>query len=123
MDPVAGIQHSRGRTNRNELHLAAHVGSIAGVVALLLSGVVDVNQQDSSSNGWTPLMVGAFGGFFRIVESLLNEGASPSIAGDSGETALHLCAHQGCASVARALIAAGAELEAANGERRTTVRC
>ena len=93
----------------NELHLAATVGSTKRAVALLSSGLIDIDQ--GNPMGATPLMCAAFHGHSQVVGILLNKGANVSLVDEYGATALHLSAQEGDLSVSEMLIEAGADLE------------
>lgn len=109
--PQLLVQHwPRGPDN--DLHGAAREGSTKRTLALLSQGPIDVNQ--GTPLGSTPLMLGAFNGFPRIVKILLAKGANTSIVADNGGTALHLSSMQGHLLVTTLLVEAGADLEATN---------
>ena len=80
--------------------------------------VLDIDQA-GGPEGWTPLMVAAFHGFSGVVGVLLNKGASVSIVGDGGVSALHLSAREGHVMVAKLLVRAGANMEAGDSQGDT----
>lgn len=71
------------------------IGLTDRILALLSRGSITIEEATQRDDGWTPLTVGALRGFPRIVETLLHEGADPSIARDDGATALHIASRHG----------------------------
>lgn len=94
----------------NELHRAARYGPAERVLAVLLKGMIDVNQ--GTPDGLTPHMHGATQGSPRIIQILLNRGADASVVTDEGVTALHLSSQHGHLSATNLLAKSGADLEA-----------
>ena len=97
----------------NELHRAVGSGSLQRVLALLSTKSIDIDQR-TLEEGFTPLMIAAFCGHFRIVRILLDEGANVSIKGENGLTALHRSAQEGHLAVTKLLVQACPDLEAMN---------
>lgn len=62
----------------------------------------------------TPLHVAALRGDRETVRALLEAGADPNVANDSGTTPLHAALQEAHAQVARMLVAAGASLDASD---------
>ena len=91
------------------LLFAAQQGDVAVAQALLLSGA-DVN--DKAADGTSALVIAAHSGNGELARLLLDSGADPNLMG-SGYAALHIAiGHQDLALV-KALIAAGANVNAA----------
>lgn len=93
----------------NDLHTAAHLGSVGGTKAVLSRGLINFDQ--GSPEGWTPLMIAARGGHSRVAKVLLDSGADVSVTADNGVTALHVSAQSGHIS--------GADLDARTREGAT----
>lgn len=98
----------RGPTN--PLHAAAAGGSLQGVLFVLSSGSIDINQ--GNPQGLTPLIIAAARAHTGIVSLLLQNGASVSSVSDEGTTALHTGCMNGHRVVCQVLIKAGSNLEA-----------
>ena len=90
------------------LHSAANDGSFERVFGIVSTGCIHINQ--GSSEGWTPLMLAADGGYSRIVSFLLDKGAVARVMGDEGVTALHVSAKNGHVVVTLMLIRAGVDV-------------
>ena len=93
-----------------ELRNAAEDGDLAGLCAILATGV-DVNAQDV--DGWTALHYTAFqGDHANCLEALLAAGASVHVVHNGGGTPLLtlLIASQGAVACVRALITAGSDV-------------
>ena len=117
MPAVRSLQQ-RPRGPFNKLHLAARVGSTERTVALLSSASIDIDK--AGPEGWTPLMIAAFGGYSRVIKILLNKGANVSVVKDDGATALHLSAQKGHLAVSKMLMKASADLEAKTSTQGNT---
>jgi ankyrin repeat protein len=93
------------------LHLACTVCRTPDIVRLLLEANADVNKRDI--DGSTPLhwAIEEYSGreTFACVRLLLDAGADATLQNGQGFTPLHKAAYYGNASVAKALIAAGAD--------------
>ena len=113
--PPPPRQSHRGAVNK--LHRAANDGSAERTLAILSAGAGagggSINIDDGDPVGMTPLMLAALNGYSRVVEILLEKGATISIADSDGLTALHAGALGGHAAVTRLLVKAGADLEVA----------
>lgn len=95
----------------SELYAAASSGSVQRTLGLLSSGSSDINR-GCDKDGWTPLMVAAEKGYLRIIRVLLRFDADVSAKADGGHTALHFSIGGKHLAVSKALIKAGADLEA-----------
>ncbi|CAN0346916.1 unnamed protein product, partial [Hapterophycus canaliculatus] len=95
----------------SKLYAAAARGSVERTVALLSRGSVDIDGSYGDA-GRTPLMVASTMGYLRVVRVLLRLGAGVSVADNDGATALHLSVFNQHLAVSKALIKAGAEVEA-----------
>jgi ankyrin repeat protein len=87
---------------------AAMAGNLDGVKLLLKAGV-DIN--DASADGMTPLILAITRHHQDLALYLLEQGANPNLA-EAGFTALHAAAITGQLTVAKALIARGADKNA-----------
>lgn len=94
-----------------QLHAAASTGSVEQALCLLQRGSTDIDCC-CGDDRWTPLMVAAEEGFLRIIRVLLRFGAGVSVRNDRGHTALHISVRNKHLAVTKALIKAGADLEA-----------
>jgi ankyrin repeat protein len=92
---------------RAELERAARVGDVAGIEALLDSGV-DIDSLDQY--GQTALMLAAHNGRLDAIESLLQHEPKLNVTAKYGLSALMLAIVAGHAGVARRLVGAGADL-------------
>lgn len=105
-------------SGRTALHYAAQ--SATGVAQLLAAGA-EVNVVDGE--GLTPLLIAAAEGLSGVVKALAASGrcdvnvALPS----SRRTALHILAHKGHSDCIAQLLAAGADVTAADSEGRTAM--
>ncbi|CAM9523436.1 unnamed protein product [Scytosiphon promiscuus] len=100
-----------------ELHTAAVFGHPRGVAAILSKGSIDIDRHDHT--GWTALMYAARDGHSRVVQLLLNEGASVSAAGATD--VLLISSYFGHLPVTKMLMKAGAEIEAATSAGQTSL--
>lgn len=98
------------RGPENALHKQAAGGSIANVVALLSTGLNDIDGGDP--NGFTPLMLAADKGHAHVVRILLNRGADWVAVNEDGAAALHIATRDGNLPVTKVLVEAGANVEA-----------
>ena len=112
--PSIPPRHQRNRFRFNELHRAAAVGSAEETTALLSGGSFDIDQPDAQ--GWTPLVYACGMGHSHVARILLDKGASASIAGTDGGTAMHMAAERGELHVCMMLVNAGADPEAASDQ-------
>jgi ankyrin repeat protein len=105
------------------LHHAAVSGHNAMVQLLLDNGSLHVDVRDV--NGDTPFRCAADAEHCRTVLLLLDRGADINAAGkhDSGNTALHVAAISGNATMACFLLDQGAKIEATNWLGRTPLLC
>ena len=119
-----------GFDGRTAIHNAAKGGAAGNLVAMLQAGGKP-NVQDR--NGNTPLhlaSMGSFSGGFTdhaaAVRVLLEHGANLHRTNDSGETPLHVATHTGVgaahADVIKALLAAGARPQQADGTGVTALQ-
>lgn len=79
------------------------------------------SPRERNANGNTPLQVAGCGGAIECVKWLLTTDAVADLmtADSEGDTALHDTVANGCVDVARVLVAAGADVNAANKAGRT----
>jgi len=89
----------------------ASSGSVELLLDLLSYDELGVDERHEG-DGWTPLMVASEEGYLRIVRVLLKYGASVSANTDRGHTALHVSVYNKRLAVTKALVKAGADLEA-----------
>jgi ankyrin repeat protein len=86
------------------LHIAAQIGHLDGVRALVTELGADVNQ--AKQDGATPLLIAAQNGHLEVVRALVTEmGADVNQAEQNGSTPLCVAAEQGHLEVVRALVA------------------
>jgi ankyrin repeat protein len=117
------------------LHFASFRGHNAMVELLLANGA---NPNASTMSGVTPLHLAAMRGYEAVVKTLLAHKALPNVVGRASEpsgpgmlimryyfasaqTPLQLAAQNGFAGVAAALLGAGAEIDAEDGNGRTAL--
>lgn len=115
------------------LHFAAFHGHNAMVELLLANGA---NPNATAKEGVTPLHLAAMRGYEAVVKNLLAHKALPNVVGrepsgpttqrlsynlGSAQTPLQLAAQNGFAGVAAALLGAGAETDAEDGNGRTAL--
>mmetsp|Transcript_21874 Transcript_21874/g.30086 ORF Transcript_21874/g.30086 Transcript_21874/m.30086 type:complete len:291 (+) Transcript_21874:39-911(+) len=107
----------RPEDHKNALHVAAEMGHIDCVQALLEHGsVVDavaISKQD------TALILASHSDRPDVVKLLLDHHANPNAANGYGNTALHEACHAGLLNVSKLLVAAGANVAAANKKGST----
>ena len=89
------------------LHLAA-MGDHASTVELLLAAGVAVDRPDEGAAGATALMYAANTGALGSIDVLLRSGASVGASSRDGRSVLHYASFCADATVAEALVAAGA---------------
>jgi hypothetical protein len=97
------------------IHVAAHIGNMNRVKALLNQGV-PVNTR--TDDGWTPLHIAAKNGKLEVVKELLRRGARVNARNHWGYTPLHYAISWGHSRVAHVLVEAGAKIlyRTENGE-------
>ncbi|CAN0297664.1 unnamed protein product, partial [Pylaiella littoralis] len=95
----------------SKLYHAAASGSVERTVAVLSQVSVDIDG-GYGDVGRTPLMVASTMGYLRVVRVLLRLGARASVADNDGATALHLSIVNKHLAVSKALVKAGAGVEA-----------
>ncbi|CAM9221461.1 unnamed protein product [Ectocarpus sp. 8 AP-2014] len=95
----------------SKLYDAAASGSVERAVALLSAGSVDIDGGYGDASR-TPLMVAFTMGYMRVVGVLLRLGGGVSVADNDDATALHLSIVNKHLAVSKALIKAGADVEA-----------
>ena len=96
------------------IHVAACIGDIRMIQALLVAGV-DVNDQESE-NGSTPLHSAVSQGQIDAARVLMKNGADVNKVNKHGWTPLHSAAKGARSGTARALIEAGANVNRADNE-------
>ncbi|CAN0105571.1 unnamed protein product, partial [Pylaiella littoralis] len=95
----------------SKLYHAAASSSVERTVAVLSQGSVDIDG-GYGDVGPTPLMAASTMGYLRVVRVLLRLGARVLVADNDGATALHLSIFNKHLAVSKALIKAGADVEA-----------
>ncbi|TSK98501.1 Ankyrin repeat domain-containing protein 33B [Bagarius yarrelli] len=110
------------KNNRTGLMVACYHGYVDVVIALSLCPYVDINWQDSEGN--TALITAAQAGHITITNYLLNyfPGLDIEKRNCHGFSALMKAAMQGRVDCVRALVMAGADLEARDSGRKLTPR-
>ncbi|KAL4635148.1 ankyrin repeat domain-containing protein 33B [Arapaima gigas] len=110
------------RNNRTALMVACYQGYVDVVIALAQCPYIDVNWQDNEGN--TALIMAAQAGHITITNYLLNyyPGLDLELRNCHGFTALMKAAMQGRAECVRALMLAGADLNARDNGRKLTPR-
>jgi len=98
------------------IHVAAHIGNMNRVKALLNQGV-PVNTR--TDDGWTPLHIAAKNGKLEVVKELLRRGARVNARNHWGYTPLHYAISWGHSRVAHVLVEAGAKLSYRTEEGKT----
>jgi len=99
-----------GANGKRALHLAARKDN-AAMVEILLAAGADVEAKDNE--GYTPLIHAASSDKTQAVSALLAHKANPNAASASNKvTALHFAARFGDIEMAKALLAAGAQVDA-----------
>ncbi|CAH0713010.1 unnamed protein product, partial [Brenthis ino] len=112
-------EHHRDNSGWTPLHYAAFEGHIEVCEALLEAGA-KVDEADNDGKG--PLMLAAQEGHTRLVELLLDQwGAPVDQRAHDGKTALRLAALEGHFATVSALVARGADADAADADRRSTL--
>ncbi len=108
--------NARSEHNETPLHFACDRGN-AAVAHWLIEKGADVNAADDKTRE-SPLLYAVTQQLETVVRALLERGASPRIRSPDGMTLLHAACERGNASIARMLIAKGAYINAAGGEKR-----
>ncbi len=103
--------HLSASSELYELYLAASVGDILKVNALIEKGA-DINKGIAidKADGRTPLFVAAEKGHLNVVKALINSGAEINKETVAGRTPLFVAAEKGHLNVVKALINSGAEI-------------
>eukprot|EP00727_Mastigamoeba_balamuthi_P006414 m51a1_g2393 hypothetical protein (697) ;mRNA; f:734752-737758 len=110
---------AKDSTDNTPLHYAVYYSHLHTARALLV--FLDKNKHVDARNdlGLTPLYVAAARGDIKMVNLLLDSGASPDIPSASGRSPLHEAALNCDAPMIEALLKKGANPNAADTERRT----
>ncbi|XP_075988656.1 uncharacterized protein LOC142984759 isoform X2 [Anticarsia gemmatalis] len=112
-------EHHRDNSGWTPLHYAAFEGHIEVCEALLEAGA-KVDEADNDGKG--PLMLAAQEGHTRLVELLLDTwGAPVDQRAHDGKTAFRLAALEGHVETVAALHARGADADALDADRRSTL--
>ncbi len=100
------------------LHLAAYFRRPECIPPLLQAGLpADVRARAPGTyEGCTPLQLAVAGQAESAVALLLKAGAHPNLVDEAGWTPLHHAAHEGHRAIAKALILAGADVNALCGD-------
>lgn len=107
-------------TEANRLHIAARMGDIAKLNALIEEGAM-IDHKDASGN--TALHYSVKSGFRNVVEFLINRHAKVNASGEEGKTSLHHAAQHAHQRVAQLLIAQGANLNPKESAGDTPLHC
>ena len=113
------ILKRRGAPPRNNLHVAAGIGDLAALRALLPEN----NSTDANTlDGWgaTPLLYAASGGQSDAFDYLLEKGADPRIKDELGLTLVHAAAMSGNSRILAKALDLGLEVNARHAERGAT---
>ena len=102
-----------GVKNKNPLHVAAGLGDVKKVKALLNAGR-DVNERDSF--GATPLLIATVSGQEEVVDFLLSRKANPKISAKDGYTLMHGAAFSGKKSMVNKALSLGLGVNARYGD-------
>ncbi|CAM9661569.1 unnamed protein product [Sphacelaria rigidula] len=94
--------------------MAAHGQVDCARTLKALSGA-EFMVQPKDKAGWTPLMVAAGNGHTPFMRFLLEEGADPRIASESGRTAMHRAAARGRENALKTLISKKAGVDRKDG--------
>ena len=106
------IEPVKTKENKPESLLdLAEKGDVAGIESMLK---VDIDLDESDSDGLTALHVAARSGETAIVETLIRRGATVDAPDSGGRTALLLAVRNGHGGPAAALVAAGADISRAD---------
>ena len=106
------------------LHVGARMGQKSALNLLLDRGANPNQTEGGKKGGTTPLMAAILGsdGSSDIVELLLRRGASTSLVGPGGATALHFCCLRGLGKCALVIIKAGCPTHATDDDGQTAVQ-
>jgi hypothetical protein len=116
---AAATAHALARDQaQDQAFRCVRVGRIDELEDLLLSGLLDVNQERDAS-GNTLLIVAAQAGNRRIVKQLIKRGAAMNAQNNKGNTALHYCFAYKHAELAAYLSSKGADDTIPNAEGLT----
>jgi ankyrin repeat protein len=102
-----------GVKNKNPLHVAAGLGDVKKVKALLNAGR-DINERDSF--GATPLLIATVSGQEEVVDFLLSRKANPKISATDGYTLMHGAAFSGKKSMVNKALSLGLGVNARYGD-------
>lgn len=105
------------------IHSAVRAGRI-DLARLILDYGGDINIQSLSNidGGQAALHIAARNGYFDLLRLLLERNADPNIQDDVGNTPLHDAAISGDRTIARALVLAGADVNALNNDGRSVLQ-
>uniref|UniRef100_W5MM82 Fibronectin type III and ankyrin repeat domains 1 n=1 Tax=Lepisosteus oculatus TaxID=7918 RepID=W5MM82_LEPOC len=107
--PVVSVSTTREPLSGKQLHHAVNMDDEVEVTKVLQSGTVMVDVPDKL--GFTPLMVAAQKGFFRLVQILVEHGADVNLQNASGKNSLMLACFAGHLDVIKYLRKCGATWE------------
>jgi hypothetical protein len=96
---------------------ASRAGDADRVKSLLKQGGVEIDVKDSE--GRTPLMLAAMGGYVDVIATLISSGAAVDDQDNCGQTALWYASFNGYVDVVKKLLEAMASLELGNREGST----
>ena len=110
---IVNLLRKMGVKNKNPLHVAAGLGDVKKVKALL-SGGRNVNERDSF--GATPLLIAIVSGQEEVVDFLLSRKANPKIAAKDGYTLMHGAAFSGKKSMVKKALSLGLGVNSRYGD-------
>ena len=114
---IVNLLRQIGVKNNNPLHVAAGLGDLKKVKALL-NGGQNVNERDSF--GATPLLIATVSGQEEVVDFLLSRKANPEISAKDGYTLMHGAAFSGKKSMVKKALSLGLGINPRYGDHGIT---